>query len=42
MIKIQSKNHKIGTYKINKFSWSCFVGKLYILLNGFAELVLGY
>ena len=30
---IQSKNHRMGTYEINKISWSCFDGKVYILNN---------
>ena len=27
MRRIQAKNHKIGTYEINKISLSCFDGK---------------
>ena len=27
MIRIQSKNHQIGTYEINKMSLSCFDDK---------------
>ena len=30
MNRIQSKNHKIGTYEINKISLSCFGDKIYI------------
>ena len=30
MKSIQSKDHKIGTYEINKISLSCFHGKIYI------------
>ena len=26
--RIQSKNHRIGTYEINKISLSCFDGKI--------------
>ena len=40
--RIQSKNHKIGTYKINKNSLSRFDDKIYIQNNGFDGLVLGY
>ena len=28
--RIQSKDHKIGTYEISKFSLSCFDDKIYI------------
>ena len=31
MKKIQSKKHKIGTYKINKISLSCFDDKRFVL-----------
>ena len=31
---IKSKNHNLGTYKINKISLSCFGDKRYILRNG--------
>ena len=30
MNRIQSKDHKIGTYEINKISLSCFYDKIYI------------
>ena len=30
MNMIQSKDHKIGTYEINKISLSCFYDKIYI------------
>ena len=30
MSTIQSKDHRIGTYKINKISLSCFDDKIYI------------
>ena len=30
MNRIQSKDHKIGTYEINKISLSCFDDKIYI------------
>ena len=32
MKKIQNKFHQIATYKINKFSLSCFDEKSYILM----------
>ena len=31
MKKIQSKKHKLGTYKISKISLSCFDDKRYVL-----------
>ena len=40
--RIQSKNHKVGTYEINKISLSCFDDKIYILNNGYDALGLGY
>ena len=33
MNRIQSKNHKIGTYKINRISLPCFDDKIYIRNN---------
>ena len=30
MNRIQSKNHRIGNYEINKFSLPCFDDKIYI------------
>ena len=33
MNRIQSKNHRIGTYDINKISLSCFDEKMYIQKN---------
>ena len=42
MNKIQSKNHRIETYEINKVSLSCFDEKIYTINNGYHELVLGY
>ena len=42
MNRIQSKYHKIGTYEINKVSWSCFDDKIYILDNGYDGLVRSY
>ena len=31
MKRIESKNHKLGTYEINKISLSCFDDKRYVL-----------
>ena len=42
MNRIQSKDHKTGTYEINKISLSCFDDKMYIQGNGYDELTLGY
>ena len=42
MNSIQSKDHKIGTYEINKISLSCFDDKIYIQNNGCDGLALGY
>ena len=39
MNKIQSKDHKIGTYEINKISLSCFDDKIYIQNDGCDGLV---
>ena len=39
---IQSKDHRIGTYEINKISLSCFDDKIYIQNNGYDGLALGY
>ena len=38
MNKIQSKNHKIETYKINEIFLSCLDDKIYILNNGYNGL----
>ena len=40
--RVQSKNHRIGTYEVNKVSLSCFDNKIYILNNGYDELALAY
>ena len=40
--RIQSKDHGIGTYGINKISLSCFDEKIYIQINGYDGLALGY
>ena len=42
MNRIQSKDHRIGTYKINKISLICFHNKIYIQNNGYDGLVLSY
>ena len=42
MNRIQSKDHRIGTYEINKISLSYFDDKIYIQNNGFDGLALGY
>ena len=42
MNRIQSKDHRIGTYEINKISLSCFDGKIYIQNIGYDGLALGY
>ena len=38
MKRIQSKKHKIGTYKINKISLSCFDDKRFVLDDGIHTL----
>ena len=42
MNRMQSKNHRIGTYEINKISLSCFDDKMHILNNGYDGLTLNY
>ena len=42
MNRIQSKDHRIGIYEINKISLCCFDDKIYIQNNGYDELALGY
>ena len=42
MNRIQSKDHRIRTYEINKISLSCFDDKIYIQNNGCDGLALGY
>ena len=41
MNRIQSKDHRIETYEINKTSLSCFDDKIYVQNNGYDELALG-
>ena len=38
MKRIQSRLHKIGTYKVCKISLSCFDDKIYVLSNGVSSL----
>ena len=38
MKRIQSSLHEIGTYDINKTSWSCFEDKRYVLSDGINTL----
>ena len=42
MNRIQSKDHRIGTYGTNKISLSCFYDKICITNNGYNGLALGY
>ena len=42
MHRIQSKDHRIGTYQINKISLSGFHDKIYIKNNRYDGLPLGY
>ena len=42
MNRIQSKDHRIETYEINKISLFCFDDKIYIQNNGWDGLALGY
>ena len=40
--RIQSKNHRIGTYEINIISLPCFNDKVYIQTNRRSGLTIGY
>ena len=40
MKEIQSKKHKIGTYKITKISLSCFDAKRFVLGDVFTRLLI--
>ena len=40
--RTQNKDHRIGTYEINKISFSCFDDKIYIQNNGYDGLARGY
>ena len=42
MNRIQSKDHRIGTYEINKISLYCFDDKIYIQNNEDDGLALSY
>ena len=42
MTRIESKDHKIGTYEINEISLSCFDDNTYIQNNGYDGLALLY
>ena len=42
MNRIQSKDHKIGSYEINKILLSCFYDKIYVQNNWYDGLALGY
>ena len=42
MNRIQSKDHRIAAYEINKISLSCFQDKIYIQNNGYDGLAFGY
>ena len=39
---MEFKDHKIGTYKINKISLYCFDDKIYTQNNGYDGLALGF
>ena len=41
MNRIQSKDHRIGTFQINKSSFSCFDDKVYIQNNRYDGLAVG-
>ena len=41
-IEFKRKDHRIGTYEINKISLSCFDDKIYIWNIGYNGLALGY
>ena len=38
MRRTQAKNHKLGTYEINKISLSCFDDKRFVLNDGIHTL----
>ena len=42
MNRMQSKDHKIGTYEIKKISLSCCDDKIHVQNNGCDGLALGY
>ena len=42
MNRIQSKDHRIGTFEISKTSLYCFDDEICIKNNGYDRLALGY
>ena len=40
--RIQSKDCRVGIYEIKTFSLSCFDDKIYIQINRYETLTLGY
>ena len=42
MNRIQSKDHEIGIYEINKILLFCFDDKIYIQNNEYVGLAIGY
>ena len=42
MNRIQSKDHRIGTYEVNQISLPCFDSKTYIQNNEYERLALTY
>ena len=42
MNRIQSKDHRLRTYEINRFSLHCSDNKICIQKNGYDGLALGY
>ena len=42
MNRIQSGDHRLGIYEIDKVSLSCFDDRIYIQNNGYDVLALGY
>ena len=42
MKTIRSRNHQLGSYKINKVSLSCFDDKRHILPDGISSLAYGH
>ena len=42
MNRIQSKDHRFGTYEIYKISWPFFDAKIYIQNNGYDGFALVY
>ena len=40
MKRFQSKKHRLGTYEINKISFSCFNDKRFVLNDGIHRLLI--